>query len=58
MRDTITQLMEDMLYKAGKLQDARLDKEVAWALQQIAYQAHDGMHTLSSTLTTAKTAAV
>jgi hypothetical protein len=43
MRDTITHLLEDMLYKAGLANDPEVDKEVSYCLQRIAYQVHDSL---------------
>jgi hypothetical protein len=47
MRDSITHLLEDMLYKAGLHNSPEVDKEVSYALQAIAYQVHDSLPAVS-----------
>lgn len=58
MRDTIEQLMQDMVYKAGLYQDAKVNAEVAYALQRITWQAHDCLRAVNPKPATAKPAAV
>ncbi len=47
MRDSITQLIEDMVYKAGLHNSADVDSEVCHALQRIGYQVHDSLPAVS-----------
>lgn len=55
MRDTISHLLEDMVYKASLCpQDERVQKEVIAALQFIGYDVHNGLRKLNNITTPAK----
>jgi hypothetical protein len=60
LRDVVAQHIEELLAKAGRANSPEVDKEVAYALQHIAYQVHDSLLAVSPARSprTAKTAAV
>lgn len=43
MRDTISHLLEDMVYKAGLANTSEVDDEVTYALRSIGYQVSDSL---------------